>query len=97
VLEKIIYSTNYQLLKEVDLVIENVTEKREIKKEVYQKREKISSPYCVVLANTPCIPITEITSYTTRPDKIIGTHFMNPVPSKSTVEVIRGYHLKISL
>jgi 3-hydroxybutyryl-CoA dehydrogenase len=91
-LEHITFSTNYQLLKKADFVVENVTEKWDIKKEVYTRIDAICPQRCVFAANTSCISITRIGSVTKRPDRILGMHFMNPVPLKPTVEVIRGYH-----
>lgn len=92
VLSRIQFSTDYKLLTDVNFVIENVTEKWEIKREVYKKIDSICSDDCVFLVNTSCISITKVASLTKRPLQIMGTHFMNPVPIKSTVEVIRGYH-----
>lgn len=92
VLARIILTTNYDLLKDVDFVIENVVEKWEVKRKVYPQLDVICSEHCVFAANTSCISITRIGSVTKRPDRVIGVHFMNPVPLKSMVEVIRGYH-----
>lgn len=92
VLKQITFSTDYQLLGDVDYVVENVTEKWEIKKDVYIQMDAICPDHCVFAADTSCISITRIGSITKRPDRVIGMHFMNPVPLKLTVEVIRGYH-----
>ena len=92
VLSRILFSTDYNLLREVDFVIENVTEKWQVKKEVYCKIDAICSEKCIFLVNTSCLPITRIASLTRRPSQVIGTHFMNPVPLKPAVEVIRGFH-----
>lgn len=92
ILKRITFSTDYQLLKDVDFVIENVTERWEIKKQVYTEMDAICRESCVLAANTSAIPITRIASVTKRPSKVIGTHFMNPVPMKRMVEVIRGDH-----
>lgn len=92
VVSRIQFTTDYSLLKTVNIVIENVTEKWEVKKEVYQKMDSICPDVCIFLANTSCISITKIASLTKRPAQIIGTHFMNPVPLKAAVEVIRGFH-----
>ena len=88
----ITFSTDYQLLKEADFVIENVVEKWEIKKEVHAQLDAICPEHCVFAANTSAISITKIGSATQRADRVVGMHFMNPVPMKKTVEVIRGYH-----
>lgn len=92
VLERIRFSTDYQLLAGVDFMIENVTEKWEIKQEVYARSDAICPESCVFAANTSAIPITRIASLTRRPARVIGMHFMNPVPLKPVVEVIRGYY-----
>ena len=92
ILKKITFSTNYKLLDSADFVVENVTEKWDIKKEVYAELDAICPERTVFAANTSAIPITRIASATKRPNNVIGMHFMNPVPMKSMVEVIRGYH-----
>jgi 3-hydroxybutyryl-CoA dehydrogenase len=91
-LKKITFSTNYKLLDIADFVVENVTEKWDIKKEVYAQLDAICPERTVFAANTSAIPITRIASATKRAQNVIGMHFMNPVPMKSMVEVIRGYH-----
>lgn len=92
VLNRIEFSTNYKFLEKVDFVVENVTEKWDIKKQVYSLLNSICPADSVFAANTSAIPITRIASVTKRADKVIGMHFMNPVPMKPMVEVIRGYH-----
>lgn len=92
VMKRIELATGYERLKDADFIIENVTEKWEIKKEIYQQLDDICSEHCVFAANTSAIPITRIASVTKRAPKVLGIHFMNPVPLKSTVEMIRGYH-----
>lgn len=92
ILERITFTKNYDMVKNVDFVIENVPEKWEAKKEVYLKLDDICPSHCIFAVNTSCISITKIASLTNRPKQIIGTHFMNPVPIKPVIEVIRGYH-----
>ena len=91
-LQRITFTTNYDLFADVDFVIENVTEKWEVKKPIYTLIDTICPSHCVFAVNTSAISITRVASVTKRPDRVIGTHFMNPVPMKSLVEVIRGYH-----
>jgi 3-hydroxybutyryl-CoA dehydrogenase len=91
-LQRVSFSTDYGLLSDVDFVIENVTEKWPIKQEVYKTIDSICLEHVVFAANTSAIPITLIASSTRRPHNVIGMHFMNPVPMKKTVEVIRGFH-----
>ncbi len=92
IIEKIEFSTNYKILENADFVVENVTEKWDIKKQVYPLIDSICPANCIFAANTSAIPITRIASVTKRADQVIGIHFMNPVPMKPVVEMIRGYH-----
>lgn len=85
-------STAYDVLATVDFVIENVTEKWAVKKAVYAQLDAMCPPSSVLAVNTSAIPITRLAALTTRPSCVIGMHFMNPVPLKPMVEVIRGYH-----
>jgi 3-hydroxybutyryl-CoA dehydrogenase len=90
--ERIAFTTDDNQLREVDFVVENATEKWEIKQEIYARLDALCRPDVVFAANTSAIPITRIGSATRRPAQVIGMHFMNPVPLKPMVEVIRGYH-----
>jgi 3-hydroxybutyryl-CoA dehydrogenase len=92
ILKQITFTTDYLLLNKVDFVIENVTEKWEIKKIVYSQLEDICPNNCIFGTNTSAISITKIGSLTKRAHQVIGIHFMNPVPMKKMVEVICGYH-----
>lgn len=85
-------SDNYEDLKDVDFVVENVPEVIDIKKGVYEKLEDVCKKECIYMVNTSCVSITKIGAVTKRADKVIGTHFMNPVPVKKASEVIRGFH-----
>jgi 3-hydroxybutyryl-CoA dehydrogenase len=91
-LDKIVFTTDYQLLGNVDFVVENAVEKWDVKKMIYPQIDSICPEHCVFAANTSAISITKIGSATKRPDRVVGMHFMNPVPMKDTVEVIRGFH-----
>jgi 3-hydroxybutyryl-CoA dehydrogenase len=92
VLARIEFTTDLRLLAEADFVVENVTEKWEIKQQVYEQIDPICPEHCIFAANTSAIPITRIASATRRAPRVLGIHFMNPVPLKPTAEVIRGYH-----
>lgn len=92
VLGRIAFTTEYEALGEADFVVENATEKWEVKKEIYPRLDAICPERAVFAANTSCIPITRIGALTRRPDRVLGMHFMNPVPLKPMVEAIRGYH-----
>ncbi|MFJ4680440.1 MULTISPECIES: 3-hydroxyacyl-CoA dehydrogenase family protein [unclassified Kitasatospora] len=92
VLERITSSTDYEGFDDADFVIENITEDWGLKKGVYQRLDAICPERTVFAANTSVIPITRIGAATSRPANVLGMHFMNPVPLKPTVEVIRGHH-----
>jgi 3-hydroxybutyryl-CoA dehydrogenase len=92
ILGRIKLSTDYDILSEADFVVENVTEKLALKTEVYRRLDAVCPPRCVFAANTSAIPITRIGAMTSRPTQVLGMHFMNPVPLKTAVEVIRGFH-----
>ncbi|NNF12549.1 MAG: 3-hydroxybutyryl-CoA dehydrogenase [Gemmatimonadetes bacterium] len=74
----------------VDLVVEAVPEKAELKYAIFQTIDAAAGPDTILASNTSSISITEIAARTSRPDKVIGMHFMNPVPVMKLVEVIRG-------
>lgn len=92
ILARITFTTDFAPLKDADFVVENVTEKWEAKQPVYAQLDAVCPERCVIAADTSCFPITRLGAATRRPDRVIGMHFMNPVPQKSMVEVIRGYH-----
>jgi 3-hydroxybutyryl-CoA dehydrogenase len=92
ILANITFSTDYAVLADADFVIENATEKWEIKQPIYLALDSLCPAEAVLAVNTSAIPITRLAALTKRPSKVIGMHFMNPVPLKPTVEVIRGYH-----
>jgi 3-hydroxybutyryl-CoA dehydrogenase len=90
VLSRLTLSTDLADGKEVDFVVEAVTENMAIKTEIFKKLDEICPPHAVLASNTSSLPITEIAAVTKRPEKVIGMHFMNPVPVMKLVEVIRG-------
>ncbi|SDD50997.1 3-hydroxybutyryl-CoA dehydrogenase [Paenibacillus sp. CF095] len=92
VIERITFTTDYHLLSDIDFLVENVTEKYEIKKSVYELIDPICPKNCVFAINTSCISITKLASSTKRQDRVIGMHFMNPVQMKPVIEAIRGFH-----
>ena len=92
ILGRIQTTTKFEDLGDVDYVIENVTENWDIKEKVYRQMDPICPEHCVFGVNTSAISITRVGSVTSRPDRVVGMHFMNPVPLKPTVEVIRGHH-----
>ncbi len=77
-------------LKDCDLVIEAVSENEALKIKIFKELDEITGKHCVLASNTSSIPITRLATATSRPDKVIGMHFMNPVPIMKLVEVIPG-------
>ncbi|HCA42172.1 MAG TPA: 3-hydroxybutyryl-CoA dehydrogenase [Bacteroidetes bacterium] len=77
-------------VKDSDLVVEAASENFDIKKKIFQDLENNTKPECILATNTSSISITEIAAVTKRADKVIGMHFMNPVPVMKLVEIIRG-------
>ncbi len=73
-----------------DLVIEAIIENMETKKELFHELDQLCPDHTVLASNTSSLPITSIAAVTARPDKVIGMHFMNPVPVMRLVEIIRG-------
>lgn len=74
-----------------DLIVEAATENQELKLKIFKQIDEAAKPDAILATNTSSISITKIASVTKRPDKVIGMHFMNPVPVMKLVEVIRGY------
>ncbi len=74
-----------------ELVVEAATENAELKKKIFRELDQAAPAGAILATNTSSISITEIGAVTTRPEKVIGMHFMNPVPVMKLVEVIRGY------
>ncbi|HKL39135.1 MAG TPA: 3-hydroxybutyryl-CoA dehydrogenase, partial [Cryomorphaceae bacterium] len=74
-----------------DLVVEAATENTDLKKKIFRDMDAHAPEGCILATNTSSISITQIAAETSRPDKVIGMHFMNPVPVMKLVEVIRGY------
>lgn len=90
ILGKIMPSISLEDAADCDLVIEAIVENFEIKKKVFSELDRIAPPHAILASNTSSLPITQIAATTKRPDKVIGMHFMNPVPLMKLVEVIRG-------
>ncbi|RZJ81819.1 MAG: 3-hydroxybutyryl-CoA dehydrogenase [Flavobacterium sp.] len=78
-------------VKDADLVVEAATENIELKLKIFKDLDQFAKPEAILASNTSSISITKIASVTNRGDKVIGMHFMNPVPVMKLVEVIRGY------
>jgi 3-hydroxybutyryl-CoA dehydrogenase len=82
--------TDLSLAKDCQLVVEAILEKIELKKEIFKKLCMQSAQETILASNTSTISITEIAAATRRPDRVIGMHFMNPVPLMQLVEVVKG-------
>jgi 3-hydroxybutyryl-CoA dehydrogenase len=78
-------------LKQVDLVIEAAIEYSELKLKIFKELDEVTPPNAILASNTSSISITKIAAVTKRPGKVIGMHFMNPVPVMKLVEIINGY------
>jgi 3-hydroxybutyryl-CoA dehydrogenase len=92
VLNAITVDVEMSALADADVVIENITENWDAKREVYESLERHCRPDTIFVANTSAIPITKIASVTKRPSQVVGVHFMNPVPMKPAAELIPGFH-----
>jgi 3-hydroxybutyryl-CoA dehydrogenase len=84
-------STNYEDLKEAQLVIEAATENHELKLKILKQVDAMLAPEAIIASNTSSISITKLAAATSRADRFIGMHFFNPVPMMALVEIIRGY------
>jgi len=91
ILSRIKTTKNLEDFREVELVIEAVVEKEEIKKEIFSKLDKITNKDIILASNTSSISITRLSKATNRPEKVIGMHFFNPVPVMKLVEVVKGF------
>jgi 3-hydroxybutyryl-CoA dehydrogenase len=92
VLARIETAVGLRQLARADVVIENVTENWEVKRAVHEELDEVCAPDAVIVANTSAIPITRIASAGRHPERVVGVHFMNPVPAKPVVELIPGFH-----
>jgi 3-hydroxybutyryl-CoA dehydrogenase len=79
-------------VKNADLVIEAATENSVLKAKIFKELDKVCAKHTILATNTSSISITQIAASTKRPEKVIGMHFMNPVPIMKLVEIIRGYN-----
>jgi 3-hydroxybutyryl-CoA dehydrogenase len=90
IISRIRTATTWDALAESGLVVEAVTENLEVKTEVFRNLDELTRPEAILASNTSSISITKLGAATRRPDKVIGMHFMNPVPVMKLVEIIRG-------
>ncbi|HDR7732995.1 TPA: 3-hydroxybutyryl-CoA dehydrogenase [Bacillus thuringiensis] len=89
-LNRLTVTLDLDCVREADLIIEAAVEKMDIKKKIFANLDEIAPEHAILATNTSSLPITEIAAVTKRPEKVIGMHFMNPVPVMKLVEIIRG-------
>ncbi|WP_103502575.1 MULTISPECIES: 3-hydroxyacyl-CoA dehydrogenase family protein [Streptomyces] len=92
ILGRITTAVGLESLAKADFVIENVTEDWETKRGVHAELDQVLRPDAVVIVNTSAIPITRVGAVGSHPERVVGVHFMNPVPAKPVVELIPGFH-----
>jgi 3-hydroxybutyryl-CoA dehydrogenase len=90
IISRISRTTDFAAFKEASFVIEAVVEDLGVKTQVFKMLDEVTPPHAILASNTSSISITKLGAATRRPDKVIGMHFMNPVPVMKLVEVIRG-------
>ena len=89
-MSRITASTDYNQLSACDLVIEAATENKNIKLNIFKELDNVCKPETILASNTSSISINKIATATQRPEKVIGMHFMNPVPVMKLVEIVKG-------
>ncbi len=90
ILGKILFTTNLDDLKDVDFVVEAATEQEALKLKIFKELDELLPSHVVLGTNTSSLSITRIAAATQRPEKVVGIHYMNPVPVMKLVEIIRG-------
>ena len=96
-LKNISTTSEIKSIKDRDLVVEAATENVDLKLRIFKEMDAHAKKSCILATNTSSISITKIAAVTSRPDKVIGMHFMNPVPVMKLVEVIIGYSTSASV
>src|SRR4051812_15050040 len=90
VVARITFSVELEALANAQFVVENITENWDMKREVHAALDRVVPPEAPIAANTSAIPITRIAGVGSHPERVVGMHFMNPVPVMPMVEIIRG-------
>ncbi|MEW4281103.1 3-hydroxybutyryl-CoA dehydrogenase [Priestia megaterium] len=90
IMERLHLANEITAAQKADLIVEAVVEKMEVKQAIFAELDLLAPSHTILATNTSSLPITEIAAVTTRPEKVIGMHFMNPVPVMKLVEIIRG-------
>lgn len=92
ILSRIKWTCDIAEVAECDLIIEAVAEDLSLKKELFASLDKIAAPSTVIVSNTSTFSLTEIAEVTSRPEMVVGMHFLNPVPKVPLVELVKGFH-----
>jgi 3-hydroxybutyryl-CoA dehydrogenase len=90
-LERITTTTDLDAAADADVVVEAVFEKIEVKREIFGRLDAMVKDETILASNTSAIPITKIAAATTRPERVVGTHFFSPVPMMALCELVRGH------
>jgi 3-hydroxybutyryl-CoA dehydrogenase len=90
-LARITTTTDLEGAADADIVVEAVFERIDVKREIFQTLDKLVKEEAVLASNTSAIPITKIAAATSRPERVVGTHFFSPVPMMQLCELVRGY------
>jgi 3-hydroxybutyryl-CoA dehydrogenase len=90
IMERLHLANEITAAQKADLIVEAVVEKMEVKQAIFAELDSFAPSHTILATNTSSLPITEIAAVTNRPEKVIGMHFMNPVPVMKLVEIIRG-------
>jgi len=90
IMDRIAMTRDFEAIGGVDLAIEAVFEKIDLKREIFAKIDQACPPQSLIASNTSAIPITELAAVTRRPEKVLGLHFFSPVPMMAVAEVIKG-------
>ncbi|MCK6604560.1 MAG: NAD(P)-binding domain-containing protein [Ignavibacteriaceae bacterium] len=92
ILARILWSVNYEDLRNADMIIEAVDEDFELKKNIFIAVDKIAKSEAILVSNTSTLSLTKLAEATSRPDKVVGMHFLNPVPKRPLVELVKCLH-----
>jgi len=92
IISRIKFITDYAGFENADFLLENINENFELKKKLFLELKDVCTKDTIFGSNTSCISITKIGALMPHPDNVIGMHFLNPIPLKNLVEVIRGFH-----
>lgn len=92
ILSRISWGVNFDKIKECDLIVEAVNEDFELKRNIFTQLDKIADEDCIFISNTSTLSLTKLAESTKRPDRVIGLHFLTPVPKVPVVEVVKCLH-----